>query len=174
METTEVVRGPKLKELKGNLYRIVLTPVELALIGHSIQLAGEFLSPDQVFERGLKDPRFLVTPLGLLTEEDLQKRQQMIGEIRRKREGACVRGTFSLFRYKKTGAVPWGWKEEMVLQDLQGDGTVNPAITFRLPASRRGEEHNLILDQGYKPYMQLQESRRPGELKVVLKSAVLV
>lgn len=170
MEAVEIIEAPKRKELKPDLYFVVLTPGELACRGSSVEVAGELLSPEQVFERGQKDPTFFFTPLGILNARSTEERENIMKTIRKERSGAYVTFFSYMFCYPN-GSVP-GFREKMFLQDLREDGTIFSELRFQLPC--KGEEQRLGLNPEYRKYLQLQEPRRPGELGVVLKSAVLV
>lgn len=170
MDAVEIIEAPKRKELKADLYFVVLSPGELACMGSSVEVAGELLSPEQVFERGQEDPRFFFTPLGILNAHSAEERENVMGVIRRERSGTCATFSSYMFCYSN-GSVP-SYREKMLLQDLREDGTISPELRFQL--LRKGEEQRLGLNPEYQRYFQLQEPRRPGELAVVLKSAVLV
>lgn len=166
MDAVEIIEAPRRKELKPDLYFIVLTPGELACRGSSVEVAGELLSPEQVFKRGQQDPTFFFTPLGILNARSAEEREKMIETAQRERSGACVTFSFYMFRYPN-GVVP-NYKGKMLLQDLREDTTVSPEFRFQLP--RKGEEQRLGLDPEYQRYLQLQEPATPGELVVSLKN----
>lgn len=167
MDTVEIIETPRRKELKVDLYFVVLTPGELACRGSSVEVAGELLSPEKVFERGQEDPTFFFTPLGILNARSAEEKENMMSTIRSERNGTYVTFSSYMFRYSN-GSIP-NYRERMLLQDLREDGTVSPRLRFRVP--RKGEEGKLELAPEYQKYFQTEQFETPGELVVALKTA---
>lgn len=168
MDAIETIEVSKPKELSRDLYFIVLTPGELALKGASVEVRGELLSPEQVFERGQKDQAFFYTPLGILNASSEGEREKIVETVRKERSEACVTFSFYMFRYPN-GSIP-NYNEKMLLQGLGENRTVSPGLSFRVP--RKGEERKLGLAPEYQKYLQIEQPNTPGELVVALKTAV--
>lgn len=124
------------RKLEPDFYLTALTPLEHAMIGSSIEVAGENLSPSEIIK---KNQEFLLQPLGL--------RASNKDSISKERENRFLEGYLPIFS-PNSPLLKEGYIHRLRLPEIEEGGQIDPNFVIQLlkynPTTRKYE---LVKDQ---------------------------